>query len=107
MNTFTSPVCRSSPLIVDFLLLKARQVWPDAVVVDKFDDVHGVLSPRLPSFIDAEIYASEKDFLAARDRQVDAPNVCVQTCGNNVTIFGDISVVNHLASQPIWRVCSY
>lgn len=106
MPTFTTTSCRTLPLVVDFLLVKSRQLWPQAVVVDKLDDVHSILSPSVGTLVDAEIYPSEADFLRTRDHKSPSRWLAVQACSGSVTVFGDDELVSLVAGLPIWRLSS-
>ena len=104
MPTFTTTPCRTSPLVVDFILVKARTLWPQAIVVDRRDDVHGILSPAVGRLVDAEIYPSEADFLRVRDHRGTSAWLAIQSCDKTVTVFGDDLAVELVAALPIWRL---
>jgi hypothetical protein len=103
MPTFTSTPCLVTPRVVDFLLIKARQVWPKAVAIDKTDEVHGILSPRVTRLAEAEIYPSEEDFLRVRDRKGTSQWLAVQAYDGFVTVFGDDSMVEFISGLPVWK----
>lgn len=103
MPSFTSSPCRASPMAIGFLLVKARQLWPEAIAVDRYDDVHSTLSPAIGKVADSEIYPSEEDFLRYRDGKGFSTSLGVQVCPDSVTVFGDDAMVAHIAALPVWN----
>ncbi len=92
--------------LMDFAYVKAREVWPEAVVLDRRADIRFCRAQACPTCdYGFDIFRSQDDveLLLSGDCWPPPPSINV-SCGDEVAhISGDAEVVKHLAEHPLWK----
>lgn len=91
--------------LADYLYVKAREVWPAAVILDRKADVRFCRSPMQPGGeYGFDIFRSENEIeqLLSEDCCPPPPSVNVSLSAGTVNVSGPDDVVLHLAKQPLW-----
>lgn len=97
--------------LADFVYVKVREVWPDAVILDHRADVRFCRATAFPSFgYGFDVFRSEAEVeqLLSGDCCPPPPsvNISVESEGRLgrtvINLRGSVEVVRHLAQQPLW-----
>lgn len=91
--------------LADFAYVKAREVWPDAVILDRRADVRFCRSKAYSNTgYGFDIFRSQNDveLLLSGDCYPTLPCVNVSWESGMANVSGAVEVVKHLAQQPLW-----
>jgi len=91
--------------LADFAYVKAKEVWPTAVILDRRADVRFCRSKAQPNCgYGFDIFQSEADIelLLSGDCYTPPPSVNISWECGEATLIGDDALIKHLAQQPLW-----
>lgn len=91
--------------LADFVYVKVREVWPDAVILDRRADVR-FCRIKFPATVGYgfDVFRSESDVaqLLSGDCVPPPPHVNVSWDAGLANVSGSVEVVKHLAQHPLW-----
>jgi hypothetical protein len=92
--------------LMDFVYVKVKEVWPDAVVLDHRADVRfGRAKAYSTCEYGFDIFRSEAEveLLLSGDCCPPPPNVNVSWADGVAHVSGDAGAVRYLADQALWK----
>lgn len=90
--------------LMDFAFTKAKEVWPDAVILDQGADLGFCRRPAARDTYGFDIFRSQPEVeqLFSGDCCPPPPSVNVSCTAGEVSMSGSPDVVKHLANHPLW-----
>lgn len=90
--------------LMDFAFTKAKEVWPDAVILDQGADVGFCRQPATTDTYGFDIFRSQPEVeqLLSGECCPPPPSVNVSCADAEVSMTGAADLVKHLANHPLW-----
>lgn len=91
--------------LADFVYVKAREVWPGAVILDRRADVRFCRAEAgSTTGYGFDVFRSEDDVALLLSEDCCPPPPCVNVSWEDgvASVSGSVEIVKHIALQPLW-----